>query len=272
MMKKEKSQTIKRLKLLMVLPVISLLVFAFAERKVVNEEREFPKPEKLKIETKATLDLVQRQDDLAKVVGAIFDENGATLANTYIFSLEAREGNIHPYQNTSALLKSGNYSMTDEQGKFSIEIPRKDNAGLVIARLGYYTKFGVFGNPPEAYEVSKKLKKGIYHLSIPSGTYFSVPHDYENKEMLKNIPGEWLKRHNETMIVIEGLPKYKEGGASGLANSIQQSTSKYATVEGTGSGERTTVGGPGGREGTTEKGDVGGCRRTRRSQEYPEGT
>ncbi len=231
MMKQKKSLTIKRLKLFIALPLVAALVFAFAERKVIYEEPETPLATEPVVEEE--LNLIQNQQELFKVNGTVYDENNAPLSNTYIFIHEVRKDNIHPYQNTNALLEADEYVISDDRGKFQVELPQDGKIGMVIARVGYYTKLcGKRYDGIEPATFTNNLKKGIYHLSLTEGRYFAAPHDYKNHELLKNTPVDVLRGNNQTMIIVEGLPKYKNGGASGLATAIKQSASKYSNETG----------------------------------------
>lgn len=232
MMKKKKSQTIKKLKLFLVLPLVASLIFAFTERKIVFEKVELPKSEKTINENPVSLPLVQPQEELALLKGSVFEEDNTPLANAYIILLDNKKDS--PFRNTNMVLEAKyKQIITDSQGKFEIDVPRDVFTGIVVSHIGYYTKFyGVKLDGKEQYSRTTKLKKGIYHLSLPNGEYFSAPHDYRNHELLKNTPVDVLRANNQTMMNIQKFPMYENGGYKGLAKDIERLTTKYSNKTG----------------------------------------
>ncbi|MCK5470403.1 MAG: energy transducer TonB [Cyclobacteriaceae bacterium] len=232
MMKKKKSLTIKKLKLFMALPLVALLVFAFAEREIVFEEVELPNPEKSIIENPVSVPFVQHQEELAKISGTVVAEDGTPLVNAYFLLLDNKDD--HPYRNTNIVLE-GKYKhvITDAQGKFEIELPKNKIIFWMVSHTGYYTKAGAAkSDGKEPYYRTFKLKKGIYHLSLTEGIYFPAPHDYRNHELLKNTPVDVLRANNQTMMNMQKFPNYKNGGPNGLAKDIERLTTKYSNKTG----------------------------------------
>ena len=232
MMKKEKSQTSKKLKILMVLPVIALLIAAFAEQEIVFEEDSSAKSEKSIIENPVSVPFVQHQEELAKISGTVVAEDGTPLVNAYFLLLDNKDD--HPYRNTNIVLE-GKYKhvITDAQGKFEIELPKNKIIFWMVSHTGYYTKAGAAkSDGKEPYYRTFKLKKGIYHLSLTEGIYFPAPHDYRNHELLKNTPVDVLRANNQTMMNMQKFPNYKNGGPNGLAKDIERLTTKYSNKTG----------------------------------------
>lgn len=232
MMKKKKSLTIKKLKLCMALPLVALLVFAFAERKVVYEKVNFKEAKVSVVEKESLRAEYQTQEEMSKISGSVFAEDGTPLKGAYIILLDNRVD--HPFTNTNLVLE-GKYrrTITNEQGQFEIEYPLNKEFFLMKACSGYYTTVGyVKSEKKEQFTQDFKLKKGIYHLSLTEGIYFSVPQYFRNQEFLINTPVSPLRSNNQTMMNMQKFPKYNNGGTNGLAKDIERLTAKYSNSTG----------------------------------------
>ena len=141
MMKKEKSPRFNKVKLLISLPVVALLMFAFAEEEIVIEQEQ---ADFITIKgTKVNQDdfVSQNGNELIKVKGYVVDENG------------------EPLTGANVILKGTNTgTVVDINGEFEMETPKEFT--LVVSFVGYTTTQGSFGSKNgNSMDVMMNMKK-----------------------------------------------------------------------------------------------------------------
>lgn len=178
MMKKEKTSTFNKVKLLIALPVVAVLAFAFAEPEyaMVEDYNESS--------SEQTLD----KQDMISVTGSIKNEDGVPLAGANIVLKNTARGTV-----------------ADLQGEFAIEIP--NSGALVVSYIGYETTpVTITSSGANTGVVTVKMKKGVFNIKLPEIT---------GKEMLDVPPPPPPSKKNnagDEWTVVEDMPYYKKGG------------------------------------------------------------
>jgi TonB family protein len=196
MMKKEKSPWASKMKLLLALPIIALLVFAFAKKEYVMTEAE-----NTSINVQSEIDEGIITNDLITVKGKVTDSEG------------------NPMTGANVVLKgTTNGTVVDRQGEFQLETPKKFT--LVVSYVGYETVQGTFSSEnKESLEVMMNLKKGVFNIKLPD------VNDPNFKMQLPPPPPpkDYKKVDKEILYeVVEQMPYYQNGGMSRLALELKK--------------------------------------------------
>ena len=188
MMKKEKSQGASKMKLLLALPLIALLVFAFAKNEyaVLNE-------------TEPSVIISQtHEQDLTIINGVVLTSEKVPMEGANIVIQETTTGTI-----------------TNEKGEFKIESPT--DATLVVSFIGYESrKVKISDSKKSNLEIV--LKEGVFNIEFPEKTGDKMVNSPPPPPPLKTKSGE------EIMVVVEEMPVYKSGGMYKLAQDISDNT------------------------------------------------
>jgi TonB family protein len=214
MMKKEKSSGIKKVKLLIVLPVIAGLMLAFAKPEYVIKKAQENQKSDIKSQDKTQEEFVssinnetyqdnfvsQTPDELIKVKGKIFTSDKKPLAGANV---------ILKGTNTGAV--------TDVNGEFVLETSKKFT--LVVSYVGYKTAKGTFSSgDKESFEVMMSLKKGVFNIKLPEIT------EEEIEDALPPPPPTKNEKESDVWTIVEDMPYYKKGGMNRLSWDILQET------------------------------------------------
>jgi TonB family protein len=236
MMKKEKSPWASKMKLLLALPIIALLVFAFAKKEyvMVNAENSLAN-------SPLTIEKNEPQKDLIKVKGEVIDDQGK------------------PMTGANVVLKgTNNGTVVDKMGKFTLEVPkselaikRKNSNGteltiknaqtLVVSFIGYGTHEYVFDtqNGTEEKEVNISLQRSYYNITLPeigrnekivNGTIVEAPAAKISKDnaptndVVELPPPPKRTKDEEIFTIVEDMPYYGQSGMYELANDIKEIT------------------------------------------------
>lgn len=190
MMKKEKSSGFKKVKLILVLPVIATLIFAFAKKEHVALES-------IPISDQNVIFEANQIEELIPIKGTVVDEDG------------------NPMTGANVILKNTNTgTVVDRNGEFELSVPEK--CALVVSFIGYKTetlKISANGNVNPSVRI--KMNKGVFEIKLPE----------TNGEEIIDIPppppptkGE----NGEVFTVVEDMPSYKNGGMHGLAVELDE--------------------------------------------------
>jgi TonB family protein len=233
MMKKEKSPWASKMKLLLALPIIALLVFAFAKKEYVMVDAE-----NTSIDVQTEIDEGIITNDLITVKGKVTDSEGM------------------PLTGANVILKGTNHgTVVDRQGAFVLEVPKSDkpfdrgdvtidNAqAIVISFVGYGNHEYVFNthSEPESKEVKIKLHKASYNVTLPEigddeklikGTILEFPtpqigdanHQIDGEIIEVPAPPKKENKEEEIFTIVEDMPYYAEGGMYQLARDIKEQT------------------------------------------------
>lgn len=199
MMKKEKSPGFKKVKLLIALPVIAILIFAFAKPEyVVNQdEGEVVITNEMQVNQE---DLVsQTSNDFIRIKGKIVGDN------------------VIPMTGANVVLKGTNIgTVVDWQGEFELETPREFT--LVVSYVGYETTQGSFvSKSGESMGVMMNMKKGTFNIKLPDVSG-------ENVKMQAPPPPPPIVSEadkDKVFTVVEEMPYYSNGGMTRLALDIK---------------------------------------------------
>jgi TonB family protein len=233
MMKKKKSPGASKMKLLLALPIVALLVFAFAKKEYVMMDAESASTD-LQSET----EVVSKTNDLITVKGKVTDIEG------------------NPMTGANVIVKgTNNGTVVDRQGAFVLEVPKSDkpfdrgdvtidNAqAIVISFVGYGNHEYVFNthSEPESKEVKIKLHKASYNVTLPEigddeklikGTILEFPtpqigdanHQIDGEIIEVPAPPKKENKEEEIFTIVEDMPYYAEGGMYQLARDIKEQT------------------------------------------------
>jgi TonB family protein len=179
MMKKEKSPGVRKMKLLLALPVITLLVFAFAKPEYVPMDAS----------QSTSSNLISNVSETLLVKGFVKTEDGLPLAGAHVILEETTVGTV-----------------TDTNGNFEINVP--NNGVLVISYIGYETQvvnINSIGNATGLIGV--KMKEGVYNIEIREVDATEVD---DNVVLgLPYPPPEPIQDKNgETFTLVEEMPHY----------------------------------------------------------------
>ena len=192
MMKKEKSPGVNKMKLLLALPVIALLVFAFAQPEYVAVN-EIPSTES---------DLTNNVSETVLVKGFVKTEDGLPLVGASIVLKKTTIGTI-----------------TDSKGNFEINAP-KDGI-LVVSYIGYETQsINIKSSGNTSGFIGVKMKEGIFNILFPENN------EKMNEPNTTPPPPPAEKSGEEIMVIVEDMPIYKNGGLNQLGRDIQEEAGK----------------------------------------------
>jgi len=211
MMKKEKSPGVSKMKLLLALPVITLLVFAFAKPEYV------PMDESQSVSSNP----ISNVSETILVKRFVKTEDGLPLAGAHVILQGTTVGTV-----------------TDTNGNFEINVP--NNGVLVISYIGYETQvvnINSIGNTTGLLGV--KMKEGVYNIEIRDVDATEVP---ENVVLgFPYPPPEPIQDKNgETFTLVEEMPHYARVDIYELAVDINRE--KRAIMQKTNERGSTLVG------------------------------
>ncbi len=187
MMKKKKSPGFKKVKLLITLPVVAILIFAFAKPDyIIVDEFDASLPVQESIDEK----------EMISVKGIVIDEDGSPMTGANVILKDTNTGTV-----------------VDRQGEFEIDIP--SDGTLVVSFLGYKT---VSANLPLNGNVEIKMEKRTFNIELPD------VNDPNFKMQLPPPPPpkDMEKQDNNLYRVFENMPFYTNGGMSGLALDLKK--------------------------------------------------
>jgi len=234
MMKKEKSPWASKMKLLLALPIITLLVFAFAKKEYVHMEQdiiESDNPSSIANDTDPT--------GLVTVKGTVTDNEGNPLTGANVILKGTSSGTV-----------------VDRDGSFVLEVPKSERAyvknngdgsqitianaqSLIISFIGYGTHEYVFDtqNDADAKDVKILLHRSYFNITLPeigsdekvvSGALVEVPVAKIRKEktaigdVVELPPPPKRTKDEEIFTIVEDMPYYGQSGMYELAKDIQQ--------------------------------------------------
>jgi hypothetical protein len=219
MMTKKKTSALKRFKFIWALPVLALLLFAFAEPKYSLKEHE----QKTISEPASEI----KTDKTIKVAGIVFDEEG------------------DPLPGTSVVVKGGTVgTVVDRDGTFALEI--SENSDIVLSFVGKETIV-----VPYSELISGKEKKGAFTSKyvMKDAVQLIYNPNYSGEQMVPPPPppppspkekaaepanGEApppppppVKNEQEVFFIVEDMPKYP-GGFKALQEYVEKMQQKMA--------------------------------------------
>jgi len=193
MMKKDKSPRFNKVKLLIALPVIAVLIFAFAKPEYVMVDG---------IESSVSVQNAIDKQEMISVRGTVKDENGIPLTGANVVLKNTMQGTV-----------------ADRQGEFEIDIP--SDGTLVVSFIGYKTVATSVNSKEEANGfVSLKMEKGVFNIKLPDVSG-------ENVKMQPPPPPPPKPTESEkdnVFTIVEEMPYYSNGGMTKLALDIQNET------------------------------------------------
>ncbi len=194
MMKKEKTPTIRRLKLLLVLPVISVLIFAFATPEYrMNALSDTASSDKVVVE------------------GKLFNEIDKTPIGG---------ANIIVQGKTTGTISDGN-------GNFKIEVDSEDV--LVISYVGYET---VRINVDEHTSIKAMIamKPKVYDITPTEVVAPPPPPPPSVSDAPPPPPVE--DSPEEVFIIVEEMPEYTDGGTKGFIQDVEAHAAEFIAKTG----------------------------------------
>ena len=200
MMKKEKSPSARKMKLLLALPIIALLVFAFAKKEYVRVNAEkTPSASPLTFEQNAP------QKDLIKVNGKVVNAEGIPLTGANVI-----------------LKGTNNGTVVDKQGEFELETP--EEFSLVVSYIGYKTFQNQYSIQGESIaDVKIKMEKRVFNVELPD---LGNDEKLVGRDIVEVPPPRPPKedKKGEVFTIVEDMPNYKDGGMYQLAVDIKELT------------------------------------------------
>jgi len=171
MMKKEKSPGFNKVKLLLALPVIAGLIFAFAKKEYVPVQEIQPWLETQSIEKEKT----------SLLKGTVLDEAG------------------NPLLGANVILKSTTHgTVVDRQGEFQLEAA--DRSILVVSFIGYKT---VVTSANADEPVSINMEKRSFNIELPDVSQLAIVD-------VPALPPARHKDDKEVMTIVEEMPYYRK--------------------------------------------------------------
>jgi TonB family protein len=203
MMKKEKSPWASKMKLLLALPIIALLVFAFAKKEYVMVDAE-----NTSIDVQTEIDEGIITNDLITVKGKVTDIEG------------------NPMTGANVIVKgTNNGTVVDRQGQFLLETPRKFT--LLISYVGYKTtetSFTFKDLEKKDGMVGISMKKSVFNLKLPQ---IGNKEELINGEIIEVAPPSPKKaKDKEIFTIVEDMPYYGQSGMYELATDLQKQTAR----------------------------------------------
>ena len=197
MMTKEKTSKRKLLRMVWGIPVLAILLMAFAkpEYKVKADKEIQITTNDIKLSAK---------DTHIKIKGTVKDDKG------------------NPMPGASVILKGTTTgTVVDRDGTFKLEIPKDKDWALVVSYVGYKTIVEKFSSSKKTLKCDFKMKRGV--VSIESKTMFldgdvppppppPAPEFDENSD-------------KPVFVIVEEMPEYKQG-RYGLAQYVKKQKRK----------------------------------------------
>lgn len=221
MMTKKKTSPLKGLKFVWALPVLALLLFAFAE----PEYRSKGQAEETSTETATLL----KADKTVKIAGIVFDEEG------------------EPLPGTSVVIKGGTVgTVVDLDGTFALEV--SENSDIVLSFVGKKTKVVSYSDLISGTEkngaftrkyVMEDAVQVLYNKAYSGEQLLPPPPPPPPaKEKAKPANGEVpppppppAKGEKEVFYIVEDIPKYP-GGYEAMQDYIAKMQQKLAQGKG----------------------------------------
>jgi TonB family protein len=205
MMKKEKSPGASKMKLLLALPVVALLVFAFAKKEFAtmnadNESAFSSYTGKNQILNQVNL------EDLIKLKGVVVNSEGLPMTGANVILNDTNTGTV-----------------VDEKGAFELDAP--EEFSLVISFIGYKTVINKYSFLDKSNAFVKiKMEEGIFNIDLPD---IGDGEHVTNGELVEDPPPPpppKKGRKGEVFSIVEDMPVYKNGGMYKLAQDISDNT------------------------------------------------
>lgn len=190
-MTKQKTPKIKKYKLMWALPIVALLLLAFARPDYRSKEQLTDKEIKL-----YGFDAMKVDQD--KVIsGIVIDENGDPLPGTSIVIKGTTTGTV-----------------ADQEGKFELEVPEGIEFALVASFVGYQTKVNEVTIDEEDYAATYKfvMEKALFGIDLSEELAPPPPPP--------PAPSTSSDESKEVFFIVEELPHYPEG-AYGLRKYVK---------------------------------------------------
>ena len=207
MMKKEKSPGVSKMKLLLALPVIALLVFAFAKKEYAMMDTN--KKSAISISTNTDQNTIQSiQENLIKIKGVVVNSDGLPMTGANVILKDTNTGTV-----------------VDERGEFELDAP--EEFSLVISFIGYKTVMNKYSFMDKSNATVKiKMEEGIFNIDLPE--IGDDEHLVNGKIVEVPPPPSPPKkgRKGEIFTIVEDMPAYKEGGMYQLALDLKDQTNK----------------------------------------------
>ena len=208
-MKKEKSPRFKKVKLLIILPIVAGLMFAFAKPVIIlNHDDVDPKLDQFVSAKGEKIDqekfISQQEDNIVKIKGTVKNEDNDPLK----YAIVMQEN-------------SSNGSVVDENGEFELDTPQ--GANLVITYLGYKTINSTVTHQKNTdHSYSFVMEKGVVNIKLPEITSFEI------KMQLPPPPPPMFGRYDKDVKTQSSKrwPYYKYGGIPILALDIRHEVLK----------------------------------------------
>jgi TonB family protein len=185
MMKKDKSPRLKKVKLLIALPVIAVLIFAFAKPEYVMVDG---------IESSIPVQNALDKQEMISLKGTVKDDNGIPLTGANVILKNTMQGTV-----------------VDRKGEFEIDIP--SDGTLVVSFIGYKT---MATSVKSKDFVSIKMQKGLFDIKLPDVSG-------ENVKMQAPPPPPKVSEADKGKVftIVEEMPYYSNGGMTRFALDIQ---------------------------------------------------
>lgn len=208
MMTKEKTAKRKLFRMIWGIPVLAILLVAFAEPEYKKEAKN--------TDTEAFVSSEANADNI-KISGKVINEDGISM------------------HGTSIILKGTNIgTVVDKNGTFELDIPQSEKMALVISYVGYKTIVEKIKPVDKKVHFDFKLQRGIVNI--------------DNKSMYlagdvppPPAPVEFSKSNKPVFIVVEDMPHYP-GDRYGLGQYVKKKTSELKSKSGSKLSGKATVG------------------------------
>jgi len=213
MMTKEKTAKHKLFRMIWGVPVLALLLMAFAK-----PEYKVKADKEIQI---ATNDIkLSAKDAHVKIKGTVKDDEG------------------NPMSGAAIVVKQGTIgTVVDRDGTFEIQVPNSKNTALVISYVGYKTIVKKITSSSKTLKWDIKMKRGV--VSIDSKTMFldgDVP-----PPPPPPAPEFDKKSDKPVFVIVEEMPQYKQG-FYGLSQYVKKQKSKLQNKFGEKLSGKATVG------------------------------
>lgn len=190
------------MKLLLAIPIVALLVFAFAKKEyaMVNSDNE----PTFSLNSDANEGLNQNpQKDLIKIKGVVINSDGLPMTGANVILKDTNTGTV-----------------VDKNGEFELDAPKE--CSLVVSFVGYKTvhnKYS-FDDKLEA-KLKIKMEEGLFIIELSE-----IGHDEKliNGENVDVPPPPKKGKKGEVFSIVEEMPIYKNGGMYQLAKDLKTQT------------------------------------------------